>query len=207
MSEKRRIVVIDDHPAILFAVHNLLSRLPDVEIVGQASTGLDGLLQVLKLEPDLVVLDLDLPLLDGMSVLRRIRTAGNHIRVLVLSAQNEALFADKARQMGAHGFVSKGRDLEAVMHATHAVLNGYTFFPTSASGGGAKPSGNLHDLSVRELEVLRRLARGQSNMQIAKALCLSHKTISTYKARLLAKLSLSSVVELAEFARLNDLTG
>ncbi|POR51000.1 LuxR family two component transcriptional regulator [Paraburkholderia eburnea] len=197
----KRIVVIDDHPIVLKMLANVLNT--EYELVGECGDGEEGLRLVHALQPDLVILDLELPRLDGLSVIRGIRTKQAGTRVLVLSAKPEQVMANHTRIAGANGYVSKSRGVEELCGVVKAVLLGYDCFPAGSCGGGRDVA--LNGLSPREVEVLQYLARGMSNKGVAARLGLSDKTVSTYKTRVLDKLGVSSLAALIEFATLNKL--
>ncbi|WP_213304738.1 response regulator transcription factor [Paraburkholderia sacchari] len=197
----KRIVVIDDHPIVLKMLANVLHT--EYELVGECSDGEEGLRIVQELQPDLVILDLELPKLDGISVIRGIRARQSATRVLVLSAKPEQVMANHTRIAGANGYVSKSRGVEELCGVVKAVLLGYDCFPAGSCGGGRDVA--LNGLSPREVEVLQYLARGMSNKGVAARLGLSDKTVSTYKTRVLDKLGVSSLAALIEFATLNKL--
>ena len=199
----KRIVIIDDHPIIRGTIATVLRNDPELELVGECSNGEDGLELILKRKPDLVLLDLDLPELDGLSMIRRIRAGGLKTYILVLSAKPEQVMAIHTRNAGANGYVGKGREISELITALKTVLFGYDCFPAEAMDSEA--DNGLKLLSSREVEVLQYLARGVSNREIAGLLCLSDKTVSTYKGRIQEKLGLSSLAALIEFASLHRL--
>ncbi|MBN3813669.1 response regulator transcription factor [Paraburkholderia sp. Ac-20347] len=197
----KRIVVIDDHPIVLKMLANVLNT--EYALVGECGDGEEGLHLVQTLQPDLVILDLELPKLDGLSVIRGIRAKQAATRVIVLSAKPEQVMANHTRIAGANGYVSKSRGVEELCGVVKAVLLGYDCFPAGSCGGGRDVA--LNGLSPREVEVLQYLARGMSNKGVAARLGLSDKTVSTYKTRVLDKLGVSSLAALIEFATLNKL--
>jgi two-component system response regulator FimZ (fimbrial Z protein) len=175
---------------------------PELDVLGECGDGEDGLNMVLEKAPDLLILDLDLPRMDGLSMIRRIRVNNNKIRILVLSAKPEQVMAGHTRLAGANGYVGKGREIGELITAVKTVLFGYDCFPANSSSGR---EGGLNLLSPREVEVLQYLARGVNNKDIAARLSLSDKTVSTYKSRIQEKLGLSSLAGLIEFATLQKL--
>ncbi|MBW9106323.1 response regulator transcription factor [Paraburkholderia phenoliruptrix] len=199
----KRIVIIDDHPIIRGTIANVLRADPELDLVGECGDGEDGLQMVLREKPDLVIVDLDLPRLDGLSMIRRIREENLKICILVLSAKPEDVMAGYTRTAGANGYVGKGRNMSELITALKTVLFGYDCFPADATGSA--PENALSALSAREVEVLQHLARGASNRDIASRLFLSDKTVSTYKSRIQEKLGLSSLAALIEFASLHKL--
>lgn len=199
----KRIVVIDDHPIIRGTIVSVLRADPELDVVGECGDGEDGLKMVLTECPDLVILDLDLPRLDGLSMIRRIRAQNLKTCILVLSAKPEHVMASYTRNAGANGYVSKGREISELITALKTVLFGYDCFPVDTTDPAAESG--LKSLSMREVEVLQHLARGASNRDIASRLFISDKTVSTYKSRIQEKLGLSSLAALIEFASLHKL--
>ncbi|NYH15287.1 response regulator [Paraburkholderia bryophila] len=199
----KRIVIIDDHPIIRGTIANVLRADPELELVGQSGDGEDGLQLILDESPDLVILDLDLPRLDGLSMIRRIRAQNVKVCILVLSAKPEHVMATYTRNAGANGYVSKGREISELITALKTILFGYDCFPVDSTD--PTTVSGLAALSSREVEVLQNLARGMSNRDIAGRLFLSDKTVSTYKSRIQEKLGLSSLAALIEFASLHRL--
>lgn len=203
-------VIVDDHPAIRLAVRSVLETSGAFKIVGEADSGPAALATIREHQPALVVLDLDLPKMNGLELIERVKASNPEIKLLVLSAQQEGIFATRALQAGANGFLSKSEGMSAIVQAAQSVLAGYGVFPSSALGAlssnaGAGPAELVKALSDRELTVLQLLARGMSNKEIGEALLISNKTVSSYKTRLFEKLSISTLVELVDFARANNL--
>jgi two-component system response regulator FimZ (fimbrial Z protein) len=200
----KRIAIVDDHPIVRGTLSRVLSADTELQVIGEAGDGESGLKIALAEKPDLIILDLDLPRLDGLSLIRRIRSQDDKIRILVLSAKPEQVMASHTRIAGANGYVGKGREVGELLTAVKTILFGYDCFPAdiaSHSRGG----GGLSRLSPREVEVLQYLARGVSNKEISVRLSVSDKTISTYKTRIQEKLGLSSLAALIEFASLHKL--
>jgi two-component system response regulator EvgA len=205
------VVVVDDHPAIRLAVRSTLEATGQFEIVGEASDGPSALAVIRERQPKLVILDLDLPRLNGLDVIERVRKLHRDTKLLVLSGQQESIFGARAVKAGANAFISKTEDLQRLIQAAHTVLAGYSMFATSvlasqsAVADGTRPGSLIKSLSDRELTVLQYLARGLSNKEIAETLLISNKTISGYKARIFQKLSISTLVELVDFSRAHQL--
>lgn len=203
-------VIVDDHPAIRLAVRSVLEASGSFKIVGEADSGPAALTTIREHQPALVILDLDLPKMNGLELIERLKASNPQIKLLVLSAQQEGIFATRALQAGANGFLSKSEGMHSIVQAAQSVLVGYSVFPSSALGAlsshaGAGPADLIKTLSDRELTVLQQLARGMSNKEIGEALLISNKTVSSYKTRLFEKLNISTLVELVDFARANSL--
>lgn len=205
-----RAIVVDDHPFIRSAVKILL-RKEKIDVVAEADNGVDAIRLALEHHPDLIILDLNMPKLDGFGVIEKITHLGISAKVLVLTSQPELSYSSRCMRAGAAGFISKASNLVELVQAVKALMGGYNYFPhlpsssVRASDELANDAKLISTLSNRELIVLQQLARGDTNKQISFNMVLSNKTISTYKARVIEKLDLKSVVLLAEFARRNGL--
>lgn len=201
------ILIVDDHPAMRLALRAQLSQLLGVKRMYEADNGQTAIDAVRQFKPDLVVLDLDIPRMSGLDAVPRMRTFHPEVRVLVLTAQDAVPFAARAFQAGAQGFVSKTQELESIVRCVESVLGGFTVFPspnprdTPREGQIVGDSEGLRKLTDKEMEILRMLARGMSNKSIGKALFISNKTVSSYKTRIMDKLSAESLVDLVDFAR------
>ncbi|MCH4874282.1 MULTISPECIES: response regulator transcription factor [Pseudomonas] len=204
------VLIADDHSLIRSAVKLLLQN-QGYRVVAEAVNGIDTIQLARQHVPDLIVLDITMPGLDGLEVIGRLKASGVTSRVLVLTSQSPLFYSQRCMKAGAAGFVTKGQDLCELIRAVKLIMDGYTFFPNLAISSVRNSDITLTDmemiegLSARELSILQQLARGSSNKQIAQDMTLSSKTISTYKARLIEKLNMKSVVYLADFAKRNDL--
>ena len=204
-----RILIVDDHPVIRMAMKMLLEA-EGHQIVGDTDNGVDAISLGRELKPDLVILDIGIPRLDGLEVISRLMVLALPLKILVLTGQSASLFALRSMQAGAAGFVCKQGGLAELVTAVNAVASGYSYFPSSAmrpvqQGAYSDDVELLGRLSDREVSVLQYLSQGYSNKQISEQMFISNKTVSTYKTRLLQKLGLGSLVDLAEFAKRNSL--
>lgn len=199
------VLVVDDHPAIRMAVGILLQQ-DAHNVCGEVDNGVDAIHQFRSLQPQVVVLDIGIPRLDGIEVVKRIKCIDASAQVIVLSAQDSRHVMVRAYQAGADGFVSKLEDLGLLKEAIRTCLGGRLFFPTEVIAHG-KYSADvnsrevLNTLSDREMSVFVALCQGRANKEIAGDMLLSEKTISTYKARVMQKLQVSNMVELLELAK------
>ncbi|MCO3999172.1 response regulator transcription factor [Pseudomonas aeruginosa] len=204
-----RILIVDDHPVIRMAMKMLLEA-EGHQIVGDTDNGVDAISLERELKPDLVILDIGIPRLDGLEVISRLMVLALPLKILVLTGQSASLFALRSMQAGAAGFVCKQGGLAELVTAVNAVASGYSYFPSSAmrpvqQGAYSDDVELLGRLSDREVSVLQYLSQGYSNKQISEQMFISNKTVSTYKARLLLKLNAGSLVDLIEFAKRNTL--
>ncbi|GGU56323.1 DNA-binding response regulator [Pseudomonas laurentiana] len=204
------VFIVDDHPVIRLAVRMLLEN-EGYRVAGESDNGVDAMQMVRECQPDLIILDISIPKLDGLEVLSRFHAMSLPFKILVLTAQSPTLFAMRCMQSGASGYVCKQEDLSELLSAIKAVLSGYNYFPSQAilHSRDAENTNNEIDLfkqvNDRELMVLQLFAQGRSNKEIAKGMFLSNKTVSTYKKRLMQKLKANSLVELIEMAKRNAL--
>ncbi|MHC8318555.1 response regulator [Pseudomonas sp. LB3P31] len=203
-------MVVDDHPFIRASVTMLLQQ-ENIEVIAEADNGADAVQRAREHAPDLIVLDIAMPRLDGLQVITRIVTQQPRCKIVVLTSQSALFYAMRCMKAGAAGFISKTDDLGELIKAIKAVLSDYTFFPNLASSSVRRSDAQASDLELiqslsdRELTILQQLSTGMSNKEIGEAMLLSSKTISTYKTRLIEKLNVKSVVYLADFAKRNQL--
>lgn len=205
-----KIFIVDDHPVSQLAV-NVMATSNGHEVVGTCNNGRDALNELKQCQPDLIVIDIDIPPPNGLEVIKRLRAAQFPGGILVLSVHSEQHFIDRARSAGANGYISKNNDLDQLVDAFKAIHNGYEFFPRrqTAENLALPPysdAESLGTLSNRELEVLGYLAKGDLLVNIAEKLHVSNKSISTYKRRIMTKLGLNNSVDLIDFARRNNLS-
>ncbi len=205
-----RVLIVDDHSLIRSAMAMMLSG-QNFKVVGEAKDGVEAVQMARECAVDLIILDISMPGLDGLEVISRIRASGVVSRILVLTSLPALFYSQRCMKAGADGFVTKSQDLNELLRAIKAIMGGYMFFPNLKISSVRNSDATLSEeemiqrLSDRELTILQQLARGLSNKQIAQDMMLSSKTISTYKARLIEKLSMKSVVYLADFAKRNQL--
>ena len=204
-----RVLIVDDHPVIRLAVKLLLNQLGH-DIVGEPDNGVEAVQIARDLQPDLVILDIDIPKLDGLEVIKRLRALDPSMRILILTSHSASQFAMRCLSAGALGFVTKGEKLDELEYAIKAVLNGYQHVPRELTQSiraykAEAEEDKIGKLSNRELAVLRLIAKGMTNKEIGDDLLLSNKTISTYKTRLMEKLEIETTLDLAQFAKRNRL--
>lgn len=202
------VFIVDDHPVIRLAVRMLLEN-QGYKIVGESDNGVDAMQMIRETRPDLVILDIAIPRLDGLEVLARFQSMALPMKVLVLTAQSPALFAIRCMHSGASGYVCKQEDLSELISAIKAVLAGYNYFPSQVLKGETESSKSeislFRQVNDRELMVLQLFAQGRSNKEIASGMFLSNKTVSTYKKHLMQKLKVGTLVDLIDVAKRNAL--
>lgn len=206
----RKALVVDDHPIVRATVKMVLQQ-ENFEVIVEAEDGVVAVQQARQLQPDLVVLDISMPKLDGLEAIRRLVDLNIGARILVLTSLEPSLYLKRCMLAGAAGFLSKIDDLEDLHRAVKVLMSGYTHFPNLQIGSVRRSDNELNEvriiesLSDRELVIFKHLAQGRSNKEIGDVMSLSNKTISTYKTRLLERFNVTSVVSLAEVAKRNSL--
>jgi len=202
------VFIVDDHPVIRLAVRMLLEN-QNYKVVGETDNGVDAMQMVRETLPDLVILDISIPKLDGLEVLSRLQAMALPLKVLILTAQSPALFAVRCMQSGAAGYVCKQEDLGELLSAIKAVLSGYNYFPSQVIHNSHETADAdlrlFRQVNDRELMVLQLFAQGRNNKEIAQGMFLSNKTVSTYKKRLMQKLQVDTLVDLIDMAKRNAL--
>lgn len=196
-----RILLIDDHAVVRAGLRRLLAAMPGAEIV-EAATGHDALALMRSARPALIVLDLNLPGLGGLELLRRLLQDDAAVRVVVLSMHAEALYAARALQAGARGYVSKGASPEELLTAIRRVLDGGRYIEAEIAQELAlgNAGGSLQGLTERELEILRLLGDGRSLAEIADSLGLGYKTVANACTGIKAKLGVARTADLVRLS-------
>ena len=196
-----KIFIADDHAVIRTGVKLYMQQAKDIEVVGEASDGSELLAQIKSTKPDVVLLDIDMPNVNGITLLRQIDLKFTNVKVIMLSMHPEEIYGKTTRKLGAAGYVSKSADPSEIIEAIRAVADGSHFFDNEIHEKGSDSLRSLKKLSKREGEVLKLLSSGKSNKEIANDLNISDKTVSTYKLRLMTKLGAKSLVDLVNFAQ------
>lgn len=201
----KRILIVDDHVVVRCGLRQFLANTDDLEIAGEAASGMEALALVNQGHWDLVLLDMSLPDLNGMEVLKRIKRARPELPVLIFSMFSEGEFALPAIDAGAAGYLNKDSPPQQMLSAIRTVIAGTRYVsPTlteqllaGVTSNGQRP---LHEaLSQREMEVLLLISKGIALTRIAESLELSVKTVSTYRTRILEKFGMESNAELTRY--------
>jgi DNA-binding NarL/FixJ family response regulator len=210
--EKIRLLVADDHPVVRAGLRMLLAAQPDMEVVGEAVDGDMAVARALELEPDVVVMDLAMGGMDGLAATREIVNRLPHTKVVVLTMHDNEEYLRQALDAGATGYVLKEAVDTEIAVAIRVVQRGEVFlYPSftrvllgdliqAEETGDRSEQDGYELLSEREKEVLRLVALGDTNREIAERLFLSVRTVETYRARLMEKLNLKSRGELVRYA-------
>jgi len=208
MSLTTKILLVDDHPLLRTGLALTLDDEPDFQVVGQAADAEEALDVVDRLDPDLVVVDLSLPGMGGLELVKHLQTIRPQTRTLVVSRHDESLYAERAVRAGARGYVSKLEAGEKIVEAVRAVIRGGIYLSEDvkdkmlfgAAAGRDPMASPLEVLSDRELEVFEMTGRGLPTREISERLHLSVKTVESYRSRIKTKLGLANGTELLKHA-------
>ena len=203
------ILLAEDHMIVREGLLKLLAAEADLEVVGEAQTGRQAVALAKKLRPAVVVMDIAMPLLNGLEATRQIRKAIPGAKVLILSAHSDDAYVEQAIAFGAVGFLLKQTSSHELSKAIREVQNGNTFFSPSIAkrlynqktpNGAGLPKKEIAHLTSRELEVLQLIAEGEANKQVAAELGISIKTVEKHRQSLMQKLNIHDVTGLTRYA-------
>jgi two-component system, NarL family, invasion response regulator UvrY len=207
-----RVLLADDHSIVRAGLRRLIEDSGDISVVAEAADGGEAIRRVHETLPDVAVVDISMPGLDGLEVINQVRVHYPKLPILVLTMHEEEQYVVRAIGAGAMGYITKRSAPEQLVNAIRKVHSGGHYLSDSAAESlavriakGAPGRSLIDSLSNREIQVLRRLALGQTTREIAEAYNISIKTVDTYRFRLLKKLSLRNNAELSRFAIQNGL--
>ena len=202
-----RIVVVDDHRLVRAGIVALLEDIPEVQVVGQASDGIQALKTVAELKPDVLILDPAMPEMSGLEVLARIHESHPRVKVIILSMHDSAEHVHRALKQGASGYLLKDVLPDELVLAIDAITQGRTWLSSAISKtvidgylGRNGDEASLPQLTERQNQVLKMIAEGHSTKQISGHLNLSAKTIETYRAQIMEKLDIHDIAGLVRYA-------
>jgi len=205
-----RIVVADDHELVRRGIRDLLLEQPDWKVIGEAVSGRKAIEMVKKLKPDIAIVDITMPDMDGQEVTRRIRDAARETQVLILTMHESDQMVRRVLEMGARGYVLKSDMAAHLVQAVRDLANGKISLTPKVSamvlegflkGGESRQPENGHARPTpREVEIIRRLAEGKSNKEIAAELGITLRTVETHRGRIMMKMRLHSLTELIHYA-------
>ncbi|MFI8004154.1 response regulator transcription factor [Streptomyces sp. NBC_00178] len=201
-----KVLLVDDHQVVRRGLRTFLEVQDDIEVVGEASDGAEGVTRIEELRPDVVLMDIKMPGTDGIEALRRLRELGNPAKVLIVTSFTEQRTVVPALRAGASGYVYKDVDPDALAGAIRSVHAGHILLQPEVAGAllaqedGGAGTGRGSTLTEREQEVLGLIADGRSNREIARALVLSEKTVKTHVSNILMKLDVSDRTQAALWA-------
>jgi len=204
--------VADDHPVVRKGLQSCLAKHEHIKVVGEASDGDEAFGKARELSPDLILMDISMPKMNGLAVTELLRKESPRTKILVLSVHSNKEYIFRVIQAGAHGYVSKEAPPDELLRAIESVFSGEPFFSEDiaraalnqfvATGGKKEP---FAQLTSRERQVLVLIAEGQSNKEIANKLGIGVRTIETHRERIMRRLDIHSVAGLTKFAIANGM--
>ena len=202
-----RVALIDDHPIVRQGLRNLLQTEPSLSVVGEADDGIAGVELVLRARPDVLIVDLMMPGLNGLDLIRQVLKSQPKLRILVLSMQSADSYVVEALGCGAAGYVLKETGPSEIIQAISAVVAGERYLSPklserllNASSGKKKISDPYETLTPREREILHLVIEGNTSPQIAKRLVLSPRTVELHRSRIMKKLDLHNQTDIFRYA-------
>lgn len=206
-----KVLIADNHPIVRLGIKQVLEASSDIEVIADVSTTSELFDVLEKVTPDVVMLEMDIPEINGIATLRKLKQEFPSVKSLMYSGQSEDVYALSTIRAGAFGYLSKTADLDYIISAVRKVSEGNMFITNELAQrlafdeGTQKPRRFFRKLSSREVEVLKLLASGKRNKEVAEGLNLNEKTVSTYKARLMKKLNVDNLVDLLQQAKALEL--
>ena len=207
-----KVLLADDHSIVRAGLCRIIEESEKMTVISEASDGREAVQLIREKKPDVAVIDISMPIIDGLEVINQLQLELPKLPILILTMHEEQQYAVRAIEAGAMGYITKKSAPEQLVTAIEKVYAGSRFLTEEATellalrvAKGKKSTSSLDLLSTRELQVLRRLALGHTNHEIADAYCISTKTVDTYRYRLLKKLNLRNNAELSRFAIQNRL--
>jgi DNA-binding NarL/FixJ family response regulator len=204
---KIRVVLVDDHPIVLAGIKALIQSAPELELVGEATSGVTAVAVIRTATPDIAIIDLSIPGISGIELVRQVVKEQPAVKVLVLTLHDESLFVRQALEAGVRGYLVKRSAADELIRAIRAIAAGGIYLDPAIAGKAlgliiAHTQSRPVSLSDRETEVIKLVAQGFSNKQIAGRLAFSIKTAETYKARAAEKLGLRTRADIVRFGAL-----
>ncbi|MFQ5526885.1 MAG: response regulator [Thermoanaerobaculia bacterium] len=210
-----RILLADDHEILLDGLRSMIERAPGLEVVAEARDGLEAVRQAQEHEPDLVIMDVSMPGLNGIEATRRLTSGKNAPKVLCLSSHSDPVMVEAMLEAGATGYQLKDYAVDELIRAIEVVMASETYLSPRVAGGvveallrgePSKPGRRLAELTEREREVLQLISEGHSNKQIAERLHVSAKTVGTHREHIMTKLDIHTIAGLTKYAIQHGLT-
>lgn len=213
-----KILIVDDHQLVLDGLSSIIKELDNFEIVAKAQNGKEAIEYFRAIEPDIILMDIDMPIMNGMEAMRRIKSENADQRIIILTMHNESSLIKKVMEIGADGYVLKNADRTEFYNALCAVSEGKSYFSSDVTHSLLNPGKSvaqsfevnpdtiqLSKLTEREVDVLKLIAEGFSNKEIGEKLFISHRTVDTHRTNLMKKLDAHNIAGLIKFAIKNGL--
>jgi len=200
------VLIVDDHDLVRAGIKSLLSTVSGLKVIGEASTGEEAIRIAREKRPNVILMDIRMPGIGGLEATRKLLRTDPDVKIIALTVCNEEPFPSKLLQAGAAGYITKGCDVEEMVQAILSVFHGKRFISPDVAQQLAlkhlsdEKASPFDTLSERELQVMMMITSGQKVQDISDKLCLSPKTVNSYRYRLFEKLSVNSDVELTHLA-------
>lgn len=207
-----KILIADDHSMVREGLKSLIELEDDIEVVAQAGDGQEAFDKIIEIDPDVVLLDINMPIMNGLEVLAKLHEENIDVNVLILTIHNEIEYLYKAVEIGVNGYVLKDSESDVLIKAIRSIYNGESYIqPNMASLLFKKINGELDNqvkhnkLTKREIEVLKLITQGLLNKEIADELCISEKTVKNHVSNIFKKIEVSDRTQAAVYAIKNNL--
>lgn len=208
-----RIAIADDHQIVLDGLKALIREYADFELIADANNGQEMVKLVNTLKLDLVLMDIDMPIMNGIQATQEIKKTHPDIKILILSMHNEKGVIQKVMEAGADGYILKNSDHKELLDAVRKVASGQKYFSSDvtmtllnpSNGQSSEDNKVLSELTEREIEILKLIAEGFSNKEIGDKLFISHRTVDTHRTNLMKKLDVHNIAGIIKFAIKNKL--
>jgi len=205
---KTSVLLVDDHPFVREGIRSFLSDLPDFEVVGEATSGTEALKLAEQYEPDFILLDINMPGMNGLEAVGQLRKSTPEAKILILTVHNSREYVLHVAKSGAHGYILKEAPPEELLQAMQAIRSGQKYYSPTVAGyvldeyerGTGKKDRADKQLTPREVEVLIATANGKSIKEMADELNITAATVQTYRVRIMEKLEIHNVAGLVKYA-------
>lgn len=201
-----RVVVVDDHELVRVGISRTLADVEGIEIIAEASNGEEAINIARDMRPDVILMDIRMPQMDGLEATRRLAWQAPEVKIIIVTALEESPYPERLLQAGAHGYICKGAELSEVVTAIKHVIHDKSYVSRDIAQRMAVTAAKPHvaspfeTLSERELQITKMICEGKKVSDIADRLCISPKTVNTYRYRIFEKLKVNSDVELTLLA-------
>ncbi|MGV6860291.1 MAG: response regulator [Putridiphycobacter sp.] len=203
--DAKRILLVDDHQLVIDGLKGFINESHKFEVVGEANNGEEAIRYAEVLNPDVILMDIDMPVLSGIQATKDIKLKHPEIKIIILSMHNERSMVKKIMSEGADGYMVKNSSQDEVLDAIQKVLDGETIFSenlldTNHETNQKKEIGIISQLTEREIEIIELVAMGLTNKEIAEKLFISHRTVDTHRTNVMKKVNVTNVAGLIRFA-------
>jgi len=209
---KIKILIADDHSMVREGLKQLIELEDDIEVIAQAGDGQEAIDKIHEMDPDVVLLDINMPIMNGLEVLEKLKETKVDVNVLILTIHNEIEYLYRAVEIGVNGYVLKDSDSDVLIKAIRSIYKGESYIqPNMASLLFKKINGELDNqvkhskLTKREVEVLKLITQGLLNKEIANQLCISEKTVKNHVSNIFKKIEVSDRTQAAVYAIKNNI--